>query len=436
MQTYDVAVIGSGMSGLIAANALADAGKAVVVFEKSDRIGGRAMTVQKGRARFNLGAHALYRGGEAYAMLQKLGVELKGKSPGTRFSAVWMDQVHPLPANPVQLLTSPLLTWAGRVELGRWLVRIGKMETSRLDTTSLRDWAERELRDPMVRHIIYAVCRTSTYIHDPNHAAAGPVLKQVQRAFKNGVQYLDGGWQTMVDQLRDRAERSGAVFLTNKRVVGIDHDTKVRGLIFADGDKMNVPCILSTARPAEMYPWIKDADRTALRRWKEDARPAMVACLDLCLKRLPVAHRNLAVGLDLPVFFTNQSAVAHLTDDGTQVMHLLKYNGAEPGDPNADRQVLEHTMNLLHPGWKDELLTMQFLPNMMVAPNFPHAGQTDRFPGPVVPEIRGLYVAGDWASHGELLVDAAAASAQRAVEQILNATSAGENGVLHTIRAV
>lgn len=41
-------------------------------------------------------------------------------------------------------------------------------------------------------------------------------------------------------------------------------------------------------------------------------------------------------------------------------------------------------------------------------------------PGPAVPEISGLYVAGEWASHGELLVDASTASAKRAVQHILS----------------
>jgi hypothetical protein len=41
-------------------------------------------------------------------------------------------------------------------------------------------------------------------------------------------------------------------------------------------------------------------------------------------------------------------------------------------------------------------------------------------PGPAVPEIEGLYVAGDWVSHGELLVDTSVASAKRVVSQLLN----------------
>ncbi|MEC0245313.1 FAD-dependent oxidoreductase [Paenibacillus chitinolyticus] len=41
-KTYDAAVIGAGLAGLIAAVKLTQAGKSVVVLEKSHRLGGRA----------------------------------------------------------------------------------------------------------------------------------------------------------------------------------------------------------------------------------------------------------------------------------------------------------------------------------------------------------------------------------------------------------
>jgi uncharacterized FAD-dependent dehydrogenase len=57
---------------------------------------------------------------------------------------------------------------------------------------------------------------------------------------------------------------------------------------------------------------------------------------------------------------------------------------------------------------------------MTVAYDYAHTGRTDRTPGPAVPEVRGLYVAGEWAGHGELLVDAAAASGVRAARKLLD----------------
>ena len=41
--------------------------------------------------------------------------------------------------------------------------------------------------------------------------------------------------------------------------------------------------------------------------------------------------------------------------------------------------------------------------------DFPHINRVET-PGPNIPEMPGVYVAGDWAGHDEILADAAVAS--------------------------
>jgi phytoene dehydrogenase-like protein len=241
----------------------------------------------------------------------------------------------------------------------------------------------------------------------------------VQRSLKSGVVYLHGGWQTIVDQLRERAIQAGVTILNNANVTEIVvQEGRVHGLHFANGSRMDIRHVITTTAPVDTYRLVADANHTQLRRWKDEARPVMAACLDLGLKRLPVVNRHFAIGLDQPIFFTHHSRVAKLSDNGTWVMHLIKYNSAGESDPKADERLLEQTMNLLHPGWQKEVVAKQFLPNMTVVHDYMHIGRSG-LPGPSVPEIRGLYVAGDWASHGEMLADAAAASARRASKQVL-----------------
>jgi hypothetical protein len=109
-----------------------------------------------------------------------------------------------------------------------------------------------------------------------------------------------------------------------------------------------------------------------------------------------------------------------LSDDGTSVVCLVKYHDLNRSsiDSRTDKQQLEHTMDLLHPDWRKEVVEQQYLPKITVVHNFPHTGRTEK-PGPAVPEIKGLYIAGDWAGDEELLVDAAVASAKRAALHIL-----------------
>jgi phytoene dehydrogenase-like protein len=209
MKPYDVAIIGGGISGLVAAIDLAMANKSVIVLEKSAQMGGRAITINKNGSRFNLGGHALYRSGEAYAILQQLNLKLEGGTPPSSGMGIWRNQLVPLPGDLLKLLSSRLLSMAGKIELGRLMLSLGKWDAAAIANISLREWSEQAISDPMVRHIFYALCRTATYSRDLDYQQAGSVVRQVQRSLKEGVLYLHGGWQTIVDQLRELAIRNG-----------------------------------------------------------------------------------------------------------------------------------------------------------------------------------------------------------------------------------
>ncbi|MDN3017211.1 FAD-dependent oxidoreductase [Paenibacillus sp. BSR1-1] len=414
MKTYDAAIIGGGLAGLTAAIDLAKGNKSVVLIEKASQCGGRAMTIDKNGVLLNLGAHALYKSGPAENILLELGIRIDGGSPSAKGTAIWKNKVVSLP----HLLWTEL-SWPGKVEFGKIMLKLKKMDTNTLEIMTLRDWAEKEIHSPMVRHIFYALCRTATYTQDPDYLLVGPVLKQLQRSITNGVLYVNGGWQTIVDQLRELAIISGVEIMNDKKVVEIEYDQQVTGVIFSNGEKISTANVISTVSPGELYRLIRGAEKTSILTWKNQSRPAMAACLDLCLKKLPVEGRNVSIGIDQPVFFTNQSKYSRLSDNGSLVMHLVKYNGAAGGDPIEDQKFLEATMSMLHPGWEKEVVAKQYLPNMTVANDYLHMARTDRFPGPVVPEIDGLYIAGDWASHGEFLADAVMDSARRASLTVL-----------------
>ena len=83
-----------------------------------------------------------------------------------------------------------------------------------LDPEPLRDvplgtWVESAVRDPAVRRLLHALVRLATYTDDPQRLSAGAALSQVQSALRANVLYLDGGWQQLVDGLRDAAQAAG-----------------------------------------------------------------------------------------------------------------------------------------------------------------------------------------------------------------------------------
>ena len=102
-------------------------------------------------------------------------------------------------------------------------------------------------------------------------------------------------------------------------------------------------------------------------------------------------------------------------------MHALRYlGGAYPTAAEAERD-LEELMDRVQPGWREEVQVRRLVPELLVAHDLPRAdrgGLAGRTPV-AVPEVGGLFLAGDWVGSEGLLADASLASARRAAELAL-----------------
>lgn len=173
--------------------------------------------MKKKGAYLNLGAHALYKGGEAEAILHELRIKPYGGMPGTKESGIWKQSFLPLPHHLSSLFFTKLFSWIGIMEFGKVRMKLTKLIREAVGTISLREWAETEITDPMVRHTFYALCRTSTYCIEPERLRAQNVLARVQKGLK-GVLYIDGGWQTMADALKTLAIDAGVIVMNHQSV--------------------------------------------------------------------------------------------------------------------------------------------------------------------------------------------------------------------------
>ncbi|MBB3114529.1 phytoene dehydrogenase-like protein [Paenibacillus phyllosphaerae] len=412
-------VIGGGLAGLLAACKLARAGGKVLLLERSPQLGGRARSITKHGGRMNLGAHAYYLGGAFEQSLLELGVQLQGAAPpSSQAQLLWGGKLVSLPR---LVASGTYLSLAEKAELVRVMVYIARLKPASIERMSLREFAERTTLHPSVRNVLYALMRTASYTLNPDGQLARPVVSQLKRTFQSGILYLHGGWQSIIDQLERKFQEAGGQLLLGQSVKQVEHEGgRVTGVRMADGSFLAAQAVILTASPAENMRLVRDGSESILRRWKEQALPSTVASLDITLRQLPVAGRNFVVGIDQPLFFTNNSTSAKLTEDGSQVIHLTKYHGISESDPKADEQQLESVMDFLHPGWRQQVVAKQYLPRITVVHDYPHIGSADSNRGPDVPEIMGLYAAGDWLGHeDELLSDAAAASAERAARRVL-----------------
>jgi phytoene dehydrogenase-like protein len=423
-QSYDAIIIGGGVAGLTAATFIARQGKRVRLFEQAHALGGRARTKTQDGFHFNIGPHALYRGGRGIEILRELGVTPSGRVPAVSGAfAIKDNKKHTFPSGITSLLTTSLFGLAAKLEAMRWLASLAKLDTEAVMRVSLREWLDRHITHREVQDFLIAAMRIATYTNAPDLMSAGAAIRQLQLAFSKGVLYLDGGWQTIVDGLLDAALEAGVEIETGAKVERVERQAggAVGGVRTADGQVIYATNIVIAASPTIAASLVERSEPSQLARWADELIPVRAACLDLALNRLPKPKALYAFGIDRPLYLSVHSASARLAPEGGALIHVAKY--LAPDDHTSPAQVegeLENLLDLVQTGWRASVAHRRFLPAMTVmnALATSHQGGTEGRPGPQVDDVPGLFVVGDWVGAEGMLVDASLASARRAAERI------------------
>ncbi|QBD76038.1 NAD(P)/FAD-dependent oxidoreductase [Ktedonosporobacter rubrisoli] len=414
-----VIIVGGGLSGLAAAALLARAGLAVTVFEKASAPGGRAISRKHSEFYFNQGAHAFYLGGPGEKLLNELGIHPQGSLPErSRFLALEAGKVHKLPTGVSPLLSTTLLKPGAKVELARLFIALRSMDLARLHNVSLQDWLAREVHHPQVRKLILALVHVTTFTNAPERLSAGLAITYLTPL----VRYLDHGWQTLIDSLRRVAEEAGARIVTRAKVAAIEAAEESHTVRLANGTAYPASAVLLAVDPQTASSLIANGTHKELRQWAAQAIPLRVACFDVALRRLPNPHHLYVLGIDQALYYSVHSAWAALAPQGGALIHTMKYfEPEEPADPKSTQQELEALLDTLQPGWRDEIIEKYFLPHMLASNALVEAtqGGLPGRPGPAVPGIRNLYIAGDWVGPQGQLTDACLASARQAANLIM-----------------
>jgi phytoene dehydrogenase-like protein len=419
-QHYDIVVVGGGLAGLAAGAIAARAGKSVVVLDKGRFVGGRATTQMKQGFFFNQGPHALYRGGTAIGVLASLDIEPAGGAPNIGGSFAWDGgRLHTLPGGLVSLLTTSLFPLGGKLELGRFFVRLPRTDPRPLDGTSVESWLAATFREGAVARFLRAFIRLSTYAADSQRMSAGVAIRQMRAALGKGVLYLDSGWQTLVDALEERTRAAGGHVSAGARVAAIEPSARGYCVRLAGGADIAARAVIVAVAPAAAAEIVASGKHDGLRRRAEGVLPVRAACLDLALSAVPRPQRKFALGIDRPLYFSLHSASARLAPQGGALIHTAKYLGADAADDESDAAAeLEGLIDRLQPGWRDVTVERRFLPSMIVANDLPTAkgGGLAGRAAVELEDLRGIYLAGDWVGHQALLADASLASARAAGE--------------------
>jgi phytoene dehydrogenase-like protein len=182
-------VIGGGIAGLTAANALASTGAQVTIFEQAHELGGRARTRQDGDYFLNLGPHALYAGGVAARTFAEWDVPFSGGNPtqeveGMRAVLVRGDELFPAVTDLRSILASRLFSFREKVELARLFVSFREVDAGA--SKNFNQWLDEKVGSERVREFIRMVVRTATYAVEFDYLSARSALRQLSLALKPG----------------------------------------------------------------------------------------------------------------------------------------------------------------------------------------------------------------------------------------------------------
>ncbi len=405
--TAHAIVVGAGLAGLIAAHDLARTGMSVTLLEAGAQIGGRAQTRREAGFSINQGAHALYLGGALCKTLDRIGVAYPGQIRKIRREALFEGRLHGLPLDFPSLAATGLFSLADKADFARVFSLVGKATPPEI---SFDAWAGSLGLRPRVRQTLAAVVRLSTYAHAEDRLPASAVLDQLRMA-QAGTLYVDGGWQTLVDGLADKAREAGVVIRTETSVEGMTPEADGWRVTLAGGESLRADGVILACPPDIAARLLGDP------RLAEDLVPARGNTLDLALSRTPKGAHPFVLGIDQPLYASIHSVSAQLAPPGGALLHLARY--LAPGEAPAHDAIeeLEALADIAAPGWRDLVVRRQRLIAMPVAHTLPGVGKPR--PGIAAPGAQGVFLAGDWVGAEGMLSDAAAASAGAAATGLL-----------------
>lgn len=251
-------------------------------------------------------------------------------------------------------------------------------------------------------------------------------VAKLQRSLTYPVHYVEGGWQTLVEGLHRAAESAGAHIVTGSRVVAVAYQHgRIQGVRLSDESVLTASSVILATAPQDATKLVDGGAYAPLQRIVVPLVPARVACLDVALSRLPDPRYPVVQDLDRPRFLSAQSSYTRVTPEGGALLSAFKQlDPLHPTDPKQDERGLEELLDAAQSGWRGVLVKRVFLPHIEAIGMLPTAssgGYAGR-PGPKVPGIAHLYLAGDWIGEG-FLSDASMASARQVAHLILQERS-------------
>jgi FAD dependent oxidoreductase len=416
----DVVVIGGGLAGLIAAANSAAAGAKTILLEPRPP-GGRSRSIDVGTGiRFNLGAHAMYPNAALDRCCRELGVVISGeRAPSKASYFIREGRLHLAPTGPRSIALTQLLRPRSKMRARHVFAAMSSQSPASNAGLTVTEWISQWDLQPDLEQFLHAVIRLITFADAPDVLSADAALSQWQLG-TDGVRYLNGGWQRVVDSLLDRGREVGVEFRFGVRAQSIERLDDRWRVATDSGDLHTGAVILAAGTPAAC------ASVAGKYCWFERlGPPAKASCLSIATNSR--VRRNVVLGADVPIYGSVHAPTADLAPEGVSVIEILEYLRPGAGAPASIERLWQHAQHFDID--RVRVIASRHLREMVVSGAIPTAvsgGLQGR--APVASQgTRGLFAAGDWVGPVGMLSDAAAASGREAGRQAAALTATLES---------
>jgi len=147
--TYDVIVVGGGITGLVSSFYLTLRGKRVLLLEKNPRWGGNIKTYSDGRYTFEEGPQTILANSPAvWDLVRRLNAPVCKANPSSQLRFIYKrEKLIPIPLKPWEFFTSPLVGFKAKVKLLKeFFVKPSQKEDESVAEFTIRHFGEEFLK--------------------------------------------------------------------------------------------------------------------------------------------------------------------------------------------------------------------------------------------------------------------------------------------------
>lgn len=337
-----IAVVGAGPMGLMAALELLQAGHAVDVYERDDRVGGMSAHFDFDGLRIERYYHFICKtDAPLFALMRSLGIEDRLRWVDTKMGYFYDGTLYPW-GTPTALLRFPKLGFIDKV---RYALHV-------LYTKSVEDWRALDRRNAVewirawVGQRAWDVLWERAFqlkffeLRDQLSAAwIGTRIKRIALSRRNlmheSLAYIDGGSETLLDTMTARLRALGGRIHLGRGIEQVTSRDGVVDGVLVDGEQHAYDQVVSTA-PIQYVPRFTPGLPADFVRRIEAIRNIPVACVILKLK-----HR------------VTENFWLNISDAGIEIPGLIEYTNLNPGEKPGEHVVYApFYMPKTHPKWQ------------------------------------------------------------------------------------